>query len=136
MNNHKVATFFYVFNKIWLGLFRPWITIIKQKGPEYILEPNPDGPSISKDEIRKLERNDSLEFHQEKRVWWVKQKQDNVEFAGMLEATDESLGRIRLWRLVNGKELYDINVDPGQKNNIASANPKVVPLHLTISNQI
>ena len=50
----------------------------KQKGPEYILEPNPDGPSISKDEIRKLERNDSLEFHQEKRVWWVKQKQDNV----------------------------------------------------------
>ena len=30
------------------------------------------------------------------------------------------------WRLVNGKELYDINVDPGQKNNIASANPKVV----------
>ena len=67
----------------------------KQKGPEYILEPNPDGPSISKDEIRKLERNDSLEFHQEKRVWWVKQKQDNVEFAGMLEATDESLGRIR-----------------------------------------
>jgi arylsulfatase A-like enzyme len=25
----------------------------------------------------------------------VKQKQDNVEFAGMLEATDESLGRIR-----------------------------------------
>ena len=30
------------------------------------------------------------------------------------------------WRLVNGKELYDINVDPGQKNNIASTNPKVV----------
>ncbi|MEO1860524.1 MAG: sulfatase/phosphatase domain-containing protein, partial [Verrucomicrobiales bacterium] len=39
--------------------------------------------------------NDSLEIHQDKRVWWVKQKQDNVEFAGMLEATDESLGRIR-----------------------------------------
>ena len=30
------------------------------------------------------------------------------------------------WRLVNGKELYDINADPGQKNNIADANPKVV----------
>ena len=28
-------------------------------------------------------------------MWWVKQRQDNVEFAGMLEATDESLGRIR-----------------------------------------
>ena len=30
------------------------------------------------------------------------------------------------WRLVNGKELYDINADPGQKKNIANANPKVV----------
>ena len=30
------------------------------------------------------------------------------------------------WRLVNGKELYDINADPGQKQNIAAANPKVV----------
>ena len=30
------------------------------------------------------------------------------------------------WRLVNGKELYDINADPGQKKNIASTNPKVV----------
>ena len=67
----------------------------KQKGPEYILEPNPDDPAISKDELKKLEEKDSLEIHQEKRVWWVKQKQDNVEFAGMLEATDESLGRIR-----------------------------------------
>ena len=66
-----------------------------QKGPEYILETNPDGPEISKEEIEELEKNDSLDIHQEKRVWWVKQKQDNVEFAGMLEATDESLGRIR-----------------------------------------
>jgi len=65
------------------------------KGPEYILEPNPDGPALSKDELRALEKNDSLNSHQDKRVWWVKQKQDNVEFAGMLEATDESLGRIR-----------------------------------------
>ena len=30
------------------------------------------------------------------------------------------------WRLVNGKELYDINADPGQKQNIAAANPTVV----------
>ena len=71
------------------------IRMPKQKGPEYILEPNPDGPAISKDELKNLEENDSLEIHQEKRVWWVKQKQDNVEFAGMLEATDESLGRVR-----------------------------------------
>lgn len=67
----------------------------KQDGPDYILEPNPDGPALSADEIKALEENDNVKHHQEKRVWWVKQKQDNVEFAGMLEATDESLGRIR-----------------------------------------
>ena len=66
-----------------------------KKGPEFILEPNPDGPELSDDELKALEKNDSLNLHQDKRVWWVKQKQDNVEFAGMLEATDESLGRIR-----------------------------------------
>ena len=30
------------------------------------------------------------------------------------------------WRLVNGKELYDIKVDAGQANNIADKHPKVV----------
>lgn len=30
------------------------------------------------------------------------------------------------WRLVNGKELYDIKADPGQKSNVASGHPQVV----------
>jgi len=30
------------------------------------------------------------------------------------------------WRLVNGTELYDIRIDPGQSNNIAGSNPAVV----------
>jgi len=30
------------------------------------------------------------------------------------------------WRLVNGKELYDIKADPVQKNDIANKNPQVV----------
>jgi arylsulfatase A-like enzyme len=30
------------------------------------------------------------------------------------------------WRLINGKELYDIEVDPGQKNDIADKHPEVV----------
>ena len=67
----------------------------KLNGPAYILEPNPDGPELTRAELQALEKNDTLELHQAKRVWWVKQQQDNVEFAGMLEATDQSLGRIR-----------------------------------------
>ena len=30
------------------------------------------------------------------------------------------------WRLVNGKELYDIHLDPGQKNNVAALHPEAV----------
>lgn len=30
------------------------------------------------------------------------------------------------WRLVNGKELYDMQSDPGQKNNVATENPAEV----------
>ncbi|MBN2316206.1 MAG: arylsulfatase, partial [Sedimentisphaerales bacterium] len=30
------------------------------------------------------------------------------------------------WRLINGKELYDMKVDPGQKKDIADAHPQVV----------
>lgn len=30
------------------------------------------------------------------------------------------------WRLINGKELYDIKLDPGQESNVASGNPEVV----------
>lgn len=30
------------------------------------------------------------------------------------------------WRLVNGKELYDITTDPGQKSDVAMENPKIV----------
>jgi len=30
------------------------------------------------------------------------------------------------WRLINGRELYDINADPGQKNDIAAQYPDVV----------
>lgn len=67
----------------------------EQEGPDYILEPNPDGPAISAEKLKDLAENDNLALHQKERVWWVKQKQDNVEFAGMIEATDQSLSRIR-----------------------------------------
>ena len=70
-------------------------TMPSQKGPDYILESNPDGPALSSEQLKKLEKLDDSTTHQNERVWGVKQKQDNVEFAGMVEATDESLGRIR-----------------------------------------
>lgn len=64
-------------------------------GPDYVLEPNPDGPPLSAAELEHLAANDNQALHQQNRVWWVKQKQDNPEFAGMVEATDQSLARIR-----------------------------------------
>ncbi|MEM7232579.1 MAG: sulfatase [Planctomycetota bacterium] len=67
----------------------------KQDGPDFILEGNPDEPALSAEELKALKRDPSRKHAQDKRVWWVKQKQDNVEFAGMVEAMDESLGRIR-----------------------------------------
>jgi hypothetical protein len=30
------------------------------------------------------------------------------------------------WRLINGSDLYDIQTDKGQRNNVAAANPEVV----------
>ena len=80
----------------------------KPVGPEYILEGNPDGPALSAEELKAIEKNQSFENTQQNRVWWVKQKQDNVEFAGMVEAVDESLGRIR-------KKLKDLGLE---KNTI------------------
>ena len=64
-------------------------------GPTFLLEPNPDGPLPSPEALKALQANDTLQAHQDQRVWWVKQVQDNAQFAAMLEATDESLGRIR-----------------------------------------
>ena len=67
----------------------------KQAGPDFILEVNPDGALVGSDKLRSLKSADNSAEHQDARVWWVKQKQDNVQFAGMVGATDDSLGRIR-----------------------------------------
>ena len=81
--------------RTWLKSIKKKLTTIPhQEGPDFILEPNPDGPAITEGELNDL-KDDTIEAHQSARVWWVKQKQDNIEFAGMVEATDQSLGRIR-----------------------------------------
>jgi arylsulfatase len=48
--------------------------------------------------------------------------------AGQREARKYSLCAVRSeqWRFVNNEELYDISVDPGEKNNVAAVNPEVI----------
>ena len=94
----------------------------KQKGPDYILEPNPDGPAISADRLKSLEKNDNGKTHQSERVWWVKQKQDNAEFAGMVEATDESLGRIRAKLKALGLEENTIVIFTADNGGMSASN--------------
>lgn len=97
-------------------------TMPHQEGPDYILEPNPDGPAISGDKLKALAENDSSTLHQNDRVWWVKQKQDNAEFAGMVEATDESLGRIRAKLKELGLEKNTIIVFTSDNGGMAASN--------------
>ena len=97
-------------------------TMPDQEGPDYILEPNPDGPAISGDKLKSLEGNDTSTLHQNERVWWVKQKQDNVEFAGMVEATDDSLGRIRAKLKELGLEENTIIIFTADNGGMAASN--------------
>ncbi|TWU49045.1 Arylsulfatase [Rubripirellula reticaptiva] len=97
-------------------------TMPHQESPDYILEPNPDGPAISEEQIKSLEENDNNTLHQKERVWWVKQKQDNVEFAGMVEATDESLGRIRAKLKELGLEENTIIIFTSDNGGMAASN--------------
>ncbi len=94
----------------------------KQDGPDYLLEPNPDGPPLSDEDLKSLESDQSVRNAQEKRVWWVKQKQDNVEFAGMVEAMDESLGRIRVKLEELGLEKNTIVIFTADNGGMSASN--------------
>ena len=96
--------------------------IPKQDGPDFILEVNPDGPALTTEELTALAENDELQVHQDARVWWVKQKQDNVEFAGMLEATDESLARIRAKLKELGLEKNTIVIFTADNGGMSASN--------------
>ena len=69
-----------------------------QLGPDYILEGNPDSPTFpTRAELDELIKRplyaDSYKTYSNDLVK-VKQKQNNVEFAGMVEAVDQSLGTL------------------------------------------
>lgn len=67
-------------------------------GPAFLLEGNPDDPEpLSRAQLNALQEQPS---HQEHRVLpqdtvKIKQHQDNVEFAAMVTAIDDSLGRVQ-----------------------------------------
>lgn len=65
-------------------------------GPPYILEGNPDSDPLTLEErVTLLEDTAYARFSQLPRgTVKIKQRQDNVEFAAMVEAMDESLGRV------------------------------------------
>ncbi|MDP7206771.1 MAG: sulfatase-like hydrolase/transferase, partial [Pirellulaceae bacterium] len=69
----------------------------RQKGPAFILEGNPDdASSLSREELAaRLLKPDWAGFRVlPDRTVKIKQQQDNVQFAAMVESVDESLGRL------------------------------------------
>ena len=65
--------------------------------PDFILEGNPDNPdNPSKEELARLIKTPEFSQHKvlPRGTIKVRQKQDNVEFAAMVESVDQSLGRI------------------------------------------
>lgn len=94
----------------------------RKEGPNYILEPNPDGPRLTPAKLKALTEDDRNDVHQAERVWWVKQKQDNVQFAAMVEATDQSLGRIRAKLRELGLEQQTIIVFTSDNGGMSASN--------------
>ena len=66
------------------------------EGPRYILEGNPDELApINLENKGKYQNNEYQDFSKlSNRMSKIKQRQDNVQFAAMVESVDESLGRI------------------------------------------
>ncbi|MFP6872972.1 MAG: sulfatase [Verrucomicrobiales bacterium] len=67
------------------------------EGPPFILEGNPDDKApLSRDQLTSLVGKPSHQAHKvlPQRTIKIKQRQDNVEFAAMVESVDESLGRV------------------------------------------
>lgn len=69
----------------------------KPEGPAFLLEGNPDDVEpLTRSQLGRLQLQPSHQGHSvlPQRTIKVKQHQDNVEFAAMVESVDESLGRI------------------------------------------
>ncbi|SFH57818.1 arylsulfatase [Planctomicrobium piriforme] len=79
----------------------------------------PDGPPIDGISLAPLLRG-GIQQLPERQLFIHTQRVDQpVKWKNCVVLTQQ-------WRLVNGKELYDIQSDPGQQSNVASAHPDVV----------
>jgi len=69
----------------------------RSKGPDFVLEGNPDEANpLSREQLTDLIKQPSHQGHRvlPQRTVKIKQKQDNIQFAAMVEAMDQSLGRV------------------------------------------
>ena len=106
------------------------------EGPEFILEGNPDDEDpLSRDQLDQLlgEPSHSGFKALPNRTVKIKQRQDNPQFAAMVEATDESLGRVvaKLAELnLTENTLIIFTSDNGGMAGANLGNPKrVIPDH-------
>ena len=86
---------------------------------EYCNVPKPKGVKFDGINIRPLIEGKQSNWPDRILVTDSQRVRDPIKWRKSSVMTDQ-------WRLVNGKELYDINEDPGQKKNIFSDHPGVV----------
>ena len=81
--------------------------------------PAPKGVKFDGRSIRNLLYNNKVDWPDRILVTDSQRVKDPIKWRKSAVMTSQ-------WRLVNGKTLYDIKADPGQKKNVAADNPKVV----------
>jgi len=79
----------------------------------------PKGVALDGTSIVSLLRGDGAKWSSRTLVTDSQRLENPVKWRKSAVMTDR-------WRLVNGKELYDMNADGGQKKNIADGNPEIV----------
>ena len=80
---------------------------------------SPKGVKFDGTSIRALLENDAADWPDRILVTDSQRVKDPIKWRKSAVMTSQ-------WRLVNGKELYDMGSDPGQKSNVASGHPEVV----------
>jgi len=92
----------------------------RSEGPNHIVEGNPDDPELTEEELEAIVANKSHALCKEKRAWWVSQKQENFEYAALVESMDESLARIRAKLKALGLEENTIIVFTSDNGGLAA----------------